>query len=33
MVTSQAAGIYCVRVYDIGQLKSTINFAIRIVHT
>lgn len=33
MVTSQAPGIYCVRVYDIGNLSSTVNFAIRIVHT
>ena len=34
IVGSQLApGIYCVRVSDIGNLKSTVNFAIRIVHT
>jgi hypothetical protein len=33
MVTSQAPGTYCVRVFDVGNLRSTINFAVRIVHT
>ena len=33
MVTSQAPGIYCVRVFDVGNLRSKINFAVRIVHT
>ena len=33
MVTSQTPGIYCVRVYDIGNLRSKVNFAVRIVHT
>jgi hypothetical protein len=33
LVTSQAPGIYCVRVYDVGNLRSKVNFAIRIVHT
>ena len=31
--SSVAPGIYCVRVYDVGNLRSTVNFAIRIVHT
>ena len=34
LVASQLTpGIYCVRVYDVGNLTSTVNFAIRIVHT
>lgn len=33
MVTSQTPGIYCVRVYDVGNLRSKVNFAVRIVHT
>jgi len=33
LVGNMTPGIYCVRVYDIGQLRSTVNFAIRIVHT
>lgn len=31
--SSVMPGIYCVRVYDVGNLRSTVNFAIRIVHT
>jgi hypothetical protein len=26
-------GIYCVRVFDVGNMKVPLNFAIRIVHT
>jgi hypothetical protein len=33
LVNSLSPGIYCARVYDIGNLRSTVNFAIRIVHT
>jgi hypothetical protein len=33
LVTNQAPGIYCVRVYDIGNVRSKVNFAVRIVHT
>ena len=33
IVNSLTPGIYCARVYDIGNLRTTINFAIRIVHT
>ena len=33
LVNSRTPGIYCVRVYDIGNLRSSVNFAIRIVHT
>ena len=33
MVTSQAPGTYCVRVFDVGNLTSKVNFAVRIVHT
>jgi hypothetical protein len=33
LVNNLAPGIYCVRVYDIGNLRSSVNFAIRIVHT
>ena len=33
LVNSLTPGIYCARVYDIGNLKSTVNFAVRIVHT
>ena len=33
MVNSLTPGTYCARVYDIGNLKSAVNFAIRIVHT
>jgi hypothetical protein len=33
LVNNLAPGIYCVRVYDIGNLRSPVNFAIRIVHT
>jgi hypothetical protein len=33
LVSNFTPGIYCVRVYDIGNLRSTVNFAIRIVHT
>jgi hypothetical protein len=33
LVSNLTAGIYCVRVYDVGNLKSSVNFAIRIVHS
>ena len=33
LVSNVPPGIYCVRVYDVGNLRSTVNFAIRIVHT
>ena len=33
LVGNVTPGIYCVRVYDVGNLRSTVNFAIRIVHT
>ncbi len=33
MVNSLTPGTYCARVYDIGSLKTSVNFAIRIVHT
>jgi len=33
LVINMTPGLYCARVYDIGNLKSTVNFAIRIVHT
>jgi hypothetical protein len=33
LVSNVTPGIYCVRVYDVGNLRSTVNFAIRIVHT
>jgi len=32
MVNSLTAGTYCARVYDIGNLKAPVNFAIRITH-
>jgi len=33
LVVNMPAGLYCARVYDIGNLTSSINFAVRIVHT
>jgi hypothetical protein len=33
LVNNLAPGIYCARVYDIGNLRSPVNFAVRIVHT
>jgi hypothetical protein len=33
MVNSLAPGTYCARVYDIGNLKAPVNFAIRITHS
>jgi len=33
LVNNLTPGTYCARVYDIGNLTSTVNFAIRIVHT
>ena len=33
LVNSLSPGTYCARVYDIGNLKSTVNFAIRILPT
>ena len=32
LVNNLTPGIYCARVYDIGNLKAPVNFAIRIVH-
>jgi hypothetical protein len=32
LVNSLTPGTYCARVYDIGNLKAPVNFAIRIVH-
>ena len=31
--TNFAPAIYCVRVFDVGNLTTPVNFAIRIVHT
>jgi len=33
LVVNTTPGIYCVRAFDIGNLRQTVNFAIRIVHT
>jgi len=33
LVSKLTPGIYCTRVYDIGNLRSAVNFAVRIVHT
>ena len=33
LVSNLTPGIYCVRVYDVGYLTGSVNFAIRIVHT
>ncbi len=33
LVNNLSPGVYCARVYDIGNLQSTVNFAIRIIHT
>lgn len=33
LVSNLTPGIYCARVYDIGNLRAPVNFAIRIVHT
>jgi hypothetical protein len=33
LVSNLTPGIYCVRAYDVGNLKSSVNFAIRIVHS
>jgi len=33
LVSNLTAGTYCVRVYDVGNLKGPVNFAVRIVHT
>ena len=33
LVSNLTAGVYCVRVYDVGNLTGNVNFAIRIVHT
>ena len=33
LVNSLSPGTYCARVYDIGNLTSTVNFAIRILPT
>lgn len=32
LVNNLTPGTYCARVYDIGNLRSSVNFAIRIVH-
>jgi hypothetical protein len=31
--SNQSPAIYCVRIFDVGNLKVPINFAVRIVHT
>ncbi len=33
LVSNLTAGIYCVRVYDMGSLTVPVKFAVRIVHT
>jgi hypothetical protein len=33
LVVNMPPGIYCVRAFDIGNLRQTVNFAVRIVHT
>jgi hypothetical protein len=33
LVNTLTPGIYCARVYDIGNLRSTVNFAVRIVYS
>ena len=33
LVNNLTPGIYCARVYDIGNLKAPVNFAIRIVYS
>ena len=33
LVNNLAPGIYCARVYDLGNLRSSVKFAVRIVHT
>ena len=33
LVVNMTPGLYCARVYDIGNLKSAVNFAVRILHT
>ena len=33
LVNKLKAGTYCARVYDVGNLKVPVSFAVRIVHT
>lgn len=33
LVNDLTPGTYCARVYDIGNLKTPVNFSVRIVHT
>ena len=33
LVVNLSPGLYCARIYDIGNLTSTVNFAVRIFHT
>ena len=33
LVNDLQPGTYCARVYDIGNLKTAVNFSVRIVHT
>ena len=33
LVAKHTPGVYCARVYDLGNLRSAVNFAVRIVHT
>jgi hypothetical protein len=33
LVSNLTPGVYCVRVYDLGNMTVPLNFAIRIVHT
>ncbi len=33
LVVNMTPGLYCARIYDLGNLKSSVNFAVRIVYT
>ena len=33
LVSNLTPGIYCVRLYDVGNMTVPVNFAVRIVHT
>jgi hypothetical protein len=33
LITNLTPGIYCVRVYDVGNMTVPVNFGVRIVHT
>jgi hypothetical protein len=32
LVSSQSAGTYCAKIYDVGGLTGPVNFTVRIVH-